>query len=90
MKRSDTANFRILLNIQVSLLSCNLLKCAKIEPGSSVKEVGMQQRQRLGVVTGGSLQDGLTVRLDAGTSVEDMRVGKFVVVQGQRFTFFRW
>jgi len=48
----------------------------------------MQQRQRLGVVTGGSLQEGLTVRLDAGTSVEDMRVGKFVVVQGQRFTFF--
>ncbi len=88
MKRSDTANFRIFLNIQVSLLSCNLLKCAKIEPGSSVKEVGMQQRQRLGVVTGGSLQEGLTVRLDAGTSVEDMRVGKFVVVQGQRFTFF--
>lgn len=48
----------------------------------------MQQRQRLGVVTGGSLQEGLTVRLDAGTSVEDMRVGKFVVVKGQRFTFF--
>ncbi len=48
----------------------------------------MQRRQRLGVVTGGSLLDGLTVRLDAGTSVEDVRVGKFVVVQGQRFTFF--
>ncbi|WP_322494364.1 helicase HerA domain-containing protein [Chloroflexus sp.] len=48
----------------------------------------MPQRQRLGVVTGGSLLEGLTIRLDAGTSVEDVRVGKFVVVQGQRFTFF--
>ncbi|WP_298816561.1 helicase HerA domain-containing protein [Chloroflexus sp.] len=48
----------------------------------------MQQRQRLGVVTGGSLLEGLTVRLDAGTSVEDVRVGKFVVVKGQRLTFF--
>ncbi len=45
-------------------------------------------RQRLGVVTGGSLLEGLTIRLDPGASVEDVRVGKFVVVQGHRFTFF--
>ncbi len=48
----------------------------------------MQQRQRLGVVTGGSLLEGLTARLDAGRPIEEVRVGKFVVVQGQRFTFF--
>ncbi len=45
-------------------------------------------RNRLGVVVSGSLIEGLTVRLDAHTSVEDMRVGKFVVIQGDRHAFF--
>jgi uncharacterized protein len=42
----------------------------------------------LGTVIQGSLSDGLEVRLHADVSVEDMRVGKFLVVQGQRSRFF--
>lgn len=42
----------------------------------------------LGLVTQGSLSKGLEVRLHAGVSVETMRVGKFLVVQGQRSRFF--
>ncbi|MGQ9925261.1 MAG: helicase HerA domain-containing protein [Chloroflexaceae bacterium] len=45
-------------------------------------------RNRLGVIVSGSLIEGLTARLDAHTSVEDMRVGKFVVIQGDRHAFF--
>ncbi len=45
-------------------------------------------RNRLGVVISGSLVDGLTARLEARESVEDMRVGKFVVVQGEKHEFF--
>ena len=45
-------------------------------------------RTRLGVITTGSLSEGLTVRLDAGTSVEDLRVGQFVVIQGDKHQFF--
>jgi DNA helicase HerA-like ATPase len=48
----------------------------------------MQQRNRLGVITSGSLSEGLTARLEARESVEDMRVGKFVVVQGEKHEFF--
>jgi DNA helicase HerA-like ATPase len=48
----------------------------------------MQQRTRLGVITSGSLSEGLTARLEARESVEDMRVGKFVVVQGEKHEFF--
>nr|WP_255604033.1 ATP-binding protein [Oscillochloris sp. ZM17-4] len=48
----------------------------------------MQQRNRLGVITSGSLTEGLTARLEARESVEDMRVGKFVVVQGEKHEFF--
>ncbi|NTW02330.1 MAG: ATP-binding protein [Oscillochloris sp.] len=48
----------------------------------------MQQRTRLGVITSGSLSAGLTARLEARESVEDMRVGKFVVVQGEKHEFF--
>jgi DNA helicase HerA-like ATPase len=38
---------------------------------------------RIGVVVGGSLSKGLTVRLDAGRSVEDLAVGRYVVVHGK-------
>jgi uncharacterized protein len=44
------------------------------------------QRSKLGVVTSGSFVKGLTVRLSA--SVEDIRVGKFVVIQGEKHEFF--
>ena len=46
------------------------------------------ERNRLGVVVGGSLSKGLTVRLDAGVTVEDLRVGQFVVIQGDQHQFF--
>jgi len=42
----------------------------------------------LGSVIQGSLSGGLEVRLEADVSVEDMRVGKFLVVQGVRSRFF--
>ena len=48
----------------------------------------MPERKHIGVVTEGSLAEGLKVRLDALASVEEMRVGSFVVVQGQHKDFF--
>lgn len=42
----------------------------------------------LGFVIQGSLSQGLEVRLHPDVSVEDMRVGKFLVVQGARSRFF--
>lgn len=45
-------------------------------------------RVRLGVVTSGSLVEGLCARLDGATSVEDMGVGKFVVIDGEKHSFF--
>lgn len=42
----------------------------------------------LGAVVQGSLSQGLEVRLHATVSIEDMRVGKFLVVQGKRSQFF--
>ena len=45
-------------------------------------------RTKLGVITSGSLNEGLCARLDASASVEDMRVGKFVVVDGEKHQFF--
>ncbi len=42
----------------------------------------------LGVVVQGSLSQGLEVRLNGDVSVEDMRVGKFLVVHGRRARFF--
>ncbi len=45
-------------------------------------------QQPLGSITQGSLTGGLEVRLHPHVSVEDMRVGKFLVVQGMRSRFF--
>ncbi|MBI4307200.1 MAG: ATP-binding protein [Chloroflexi bacterium] len=44
--------------------------------------------ERMGMVVGGSLTEGLAVRLDAGGSVEDVKVGRFVTIQGQKQRFF--
>jgi hypothetical protein len=43
---------------------------------------------RLGVVTDGAFNAGLTVRLDPGVSTEDLRIGSFVVVEGEQHLFF--
>ena len=48
----------------------------------------MNPEQPLGSVIQGSLSQGLEVRLHADISVEEMRVGKFLVVQGRRSRFF--
>jgi uncharacterized protein len=48
----------------------------------------MHPEKPLGSVIQGSLAKGLEVRLHPDISVEDMRVGKFLVVQGARARFF--
>jgi hypothetical protein len=48
----------------------------------------MDAEQPLGSVVQGSLSQGLEVRLHPDISVEEMRVGKFLVVQGARSRFF--
>ena len=41
------------------------------------------EARRLGIVVGGSLSEGLSVKLDRSTVVEGMAVGRYVVVRGQ-------
>lgn len=48
----------------------------------------MHLGQPLGSVTQGSLSQGLEVRLHPDISVEDMRVGKFLIIEGARSRFF--
>ena len=45
-------------------------------------------KQLLGTVIEGSLSGGLEMRLNPNQSVEDIRVGKFVVVEGSNHRFF--
>jgi DNA helicase HerA-like ATPase len=44
--------------------------------------------ERLGVVVGGSLSKGLVVKLDRGQPVEELAVGRYVVVRGDNKRFF--
>ncbi len=43
---------------------------------------------RLGIVVGGSLTGGMEVKLDSATPIEEMTVGRYVVIEGQRSRFF--
>jgi len=47
-----------------------------------------EKGERLGIVTSGSLNKGIEVRLDGSSSVEDMAVGRYVIVEGQKQRFF--
>jgi len=47
-----------------------------------------EQGQRLGIVVSGSLNKGVEVRLDSSASVEDMVVGRYVAIEGNRRRFF--
>ena len=42
----------------------------------------------LGVITRGSLVEGLEMKLDPSRNVEDMKAGKFVVIEGDKNDFF--
>lgn len=47
-----------------------------------------QRPDRIGILTHGSLNGGVEMKLDAEESIEDVVAGTFVVVQGQRHDFF--
>ena len=48
----------------------------------------MAGAQTLGMVVSGSLMEGMIVRLDADRSIEEIKVGTFVNIQGQHMRFF--
>jgi len=52
-----------------------------------VNEASMQG-ERLGIVVGGSLTGGMEVKLDSATPIEEMAVGRYVVIEGQKSRFF--
>jgi hypothetical protein len=45
-------------------------------------------KKRLGVVVGGSLTKGLDVKLDRDMEIEELAVGRYVVIRGKRKRFF--
>ena len=47
-----------------------------------------EQGQRLGIVVSGSSTKGVEVKLDSSASVEDMVVGRYVTIEGQKRRFF--
>ncbi|MCH7659446.1 MAG: ATPase, partial [Euryarchaeota archaeon] len=44
--------------------------------------------QKIGVITHGSLNQGVEMKLDAAESIEDVVAGTFVVIQGDQYDFF--
>ncbi|NLE76872.1 MAG: hypothetical protein GX605_08990, partial [Chloroflexi bacterium] len=45
-------------------------------------------RKRLGLITDGAFNAGLTARLESGVSTEGLRIGDFVIVEGGQFLYF--
>ena len=47
-----------------------------------------ERRKEIGTITRGSLTEGMEMRLAPHNSVEEIKAGKFVVVEGERNDFF--
>jgi DNA helicase HerA-like ATPase len=47
-----------------------------------------ENNERLGIVVSGSLNKGVEVKLDSSVSVEDMVVGRYVTIEGNKRRFF--
>jgi len=47
-----------------------------------------QSGNKLGVVVGGSISRGLSIKLDPHVQIEDLAVGRYIVVRGQHKRFF--
>ena len=47
-----------------------------------------ENEKRLGLVVSGSLDKGVEVKLDSATSVEDIAVGRYVTIEGEKRRFF--
>ncbi|MDX2160841.1 MAG: ATP-binding protein [bacterium] len=50
--------------------------------------LGIQEVTKLGVVVGGSLSKGLVIKLEAQQSIEELAVGRYIVVHGENKRFF--
>ena len=48
----------------------------------------MSRPDKIGILTHGSLNKGVQMKLDASVSVEAVKAGKFVVVEGSHYDFF--
>ncbi len=47
-----------------------------------------KRQEQLGVITHGSLSQGVEMKLEAGESIEEVVAGTFVVIQGEKYDFF--
>jgi len=68
--------------------SANKQNSPKTKTSTSSNPVVSAPPTRLGVVVGGSLSKGLVVKLESAQSVENLAVGRYVVVHGAEKRFF--
>ena len=57
-------------------------------PHTPASAEAAEQARRLGIVSGGALSKGLSIKLDRGAVVEGMAVGRYVVIHGQTGRLF--
>lgn len=73
---------------QDGLTDWDILAQESGKPGPAEREAEQMAPHRLGMVVGGSLSEGLRVRLDREIQIEDVAVGRYVIIQGLKRRFF--
>ncbi len=68
--------------------SNNSVDLEQMFPRSMNSFLATDEDMRLGVVVGGSLSKGLVIKLDANMPIEDLAVGRYIVVHGTSKRFF--
>ncbi len=66
----------------------NPLRLPFFMPFRFVPSASMQRKEKIGIITHGSLNKGVEMKLDAEQSVEHIKAGKFVVIEGRHYDFF--
>ena len=62
-------------------------KSSPWKPTDTPEGNGQVARQEIGVITKGSLTEGVEMKLNPDQSVEDVKAGKFVVIEGFKNEF---
>ena len=60
-----------------------------VAPAGRARQLPQRSIDRLGVVVGGSLNDGVRIKLDRDTFVEGLAVGSYVTIAGQILQLIR-
>jgi uncharacterized protein len=74
--------------IETTTSDMDFANLVRADEERAANKAAAESAERLGVVIGGSLSEGLSVKLDRSVAIEELAVGRYVTARGRRARFF--